>query len=443
MGQSPKRRSILPRLFSKTNNLMNTNSGPSHDAISTSKVQVAGGEESASLSIRTRSLDTLDLQTEDPTSGESIPQRVASQKQGPRALLHALARSASVTPSPPLKIVPQHRKSEKPNSRDDVVSGIDSDHSNRLQQRHRESVEEHNVSPIRPTSSTSESTRPPSRKGSKSPVMLTRQELPIPPEDTDSKTREPLVHRTPQVTGAWVDTPAGHRYSQCAVDPSESNMSYVDESQSPVASSPKSRSRGPSRAGKQASHPKSALEALIQEAHSNQSKNSHPNEGSFGDDTLNSLREIAGQDTEYDTTVLDLDEDTLDLINNVRQPVDSAEAQRQHELQTLQRMNERLRTARAGVREARNGMKRMEHQVEEADGTDGGNDLGSTNPSGPCKRCGCPEDGALLSKVLRDVWRALRRQFYVWPKGRRLRLTWLGMLCSLLLVWSISEVTLW
>ena len=443
IGQSPKRRSILPRLFSKSNNLMNTNSGPSHDAMSTSKAQAAGGGDSASPSMRTRTLDTLDLQIKDSTSGEPIPQRTASQKQGPRALLHALARSASATPSPPIKMVPQNRKSEASYSREDVVSRIDSDQNIHLQQRHRQSVEEHSASLICPTSSTSESTRPPSRKGSKSPVMHTPQELLIPPEFTESNTRKPLIPKTPKVTGAWVDTPAGHRHSQSAVDPSDSNMNCVEEPQSPAASAPKSRSRTPSLAGKQPSHPKSALEVLIQEARSNQSNGNHPNEDAFGDDTLNSLRDIAGQDAEYDTTVLDLDEDTLDLINNVRQPVDSAEAQRQHELQTLQRMNERLRTARAGVREARNGIKRMEHQVEEADGSDGGIDFGSTIHSGPCKRCGCPEGGAMLSRILRDAWKTLRRQFYVWPKGRRLRLTWLGMLCSLLLVWSISEVTLW
>lgn len=273
--------------------------------------------------------------------------------------------------------------------------------------------------------------------------MHTRKELENPLVEEESNDQKPPIPETPVVTGAWVDTPAGHWRSHSAGNAPETDAKYVAEPQSPNASSPGSRSRRLSSAGKQASHPKSALDALIQEARSHHSTENHQNKDAFGDDTLNSLRDIAGQDAEYDTTVHDLDEDTLDLIKNVRQPVDSAEVQRQHELQTLLRMNERLRTARAGVREARNGMKRMEHRVEEADGSDVGTDSAATDHSGPCKRCGCPEGGAMLSRILRDVWRTLRRQFYAWPKGRRLRLTWLGMLCSLLLLWSISEFTLW
>ena len=226
--------------------------------------------------------------------------------------------------------------------------------------------------------------------------------------------------KTPVVTGAWIDTPA--RQNQSSVpdrNQHSESLQHSKESQTdkPLPSVPS-----------QPSHPRSVLEAVLQQANANHDERA---DDLLGDTTINSLRDLMREDPNY-SNIHQLDEDTLDLINNVTSPVDQGDRQRQQEEQVLQRMAKTLRSTRSSLRDASRGMKRVEHQFEEAE----------MNENGHCKHCGYPE-AITLTSILGRAWTSFLSNFYSWPKNGRLRITWLGVTCLVLFLWSISEVTLW
>ena len=176
--------------------------------------------------------------------------------------------------------------------------------------------------------------------------------------------------------------------------------------------------------------PRSAVEAVIR-AHEAQEA-----EDGLGDATIASLKGLVDDEATVDlSSLLPLDGETLDLINNVNVRVNRGEDLRTEEREQLNRMNEYLRAARSGIRDASKGLKRVEHQVEGADG----------QPPIVMKGHGREMrfDELTFSDIFRATSRSFRRQFATRsPKGH-LSLTWLGLISLILLVWSMLEITLW
>jgi len=167
------------------------------------------------------------------------------------------------------------------------------------------------------------------------------------------------------------------------------------------------------------------------------------------DSTLDSLRENAGLDVDHSTFNVDtqLDDETLNLIDNVNVPVSHAARERQLEDQVVKRMGERLRAVRTGLRDTSRGLKRVEREIVTAEST-GSSSTSKKHQRKPstvgCKSCDANE--VTLTSLIRKAWLYFTSFFYTWPPSRRWRwlprLTWLGLATFVVLIWSISETAL-
>ena len=255
-----------------------------------------------------------------------------------------------------------------------------------------------------------------------------------------------LNPKTPVVTGAWVDTP-GPRTARSVLNPQRVPSRSPRKRSPQKLRSPEKQEiqigEAPPRAATLESIrprvPSSALEALVQEAKAS----GHRRSDDYGDSTINSLEEMI-------TTTTNLagaeEEDTLqglELPTGV--PRTEAERQRQQEILHLHRMNDRLRAARTGIRDASRGMKRVEDQVEHV----GGEAQGSSTAL-EARDCPC----AVAGEHQFSLWR-WSRSFFWQERLKTLRqasnshwkllggLTGLGLFLLTVFTWWVSEEIAW
>jgi len=189
--------------------------------------------------------------------------------------------------------------------------------------------------------------------------------------------------------------------------------------------------------------PHSAAEELLDDATAN----------GLGESTIHSLQDLLAANPDVDFSTV-LDDETLALATDVVLPVvRRPTSERQEEIVALQRMNDRLKAARTGLRDASRGLARVEYQVSEAEDEDHGGIAATTKAARKRQvkedqdECTCTcarhHQDVTLSKLVRRAWRSWLNNFYTWPQGGRPRITWLGILTFLFFAWWVCERILW
>lgn len=185
--------------------------------------------------------------------------------------------------------------------------------------------------------------------------------------------------------------------------------------------------------------PHSAAEELLED----------PTANGLGDSTIHSLQDLLDANPDVDFSTV-LDDETLALAEDVVLPVvRRPTSERQEEIIALQRMNDRLKAARTGLRDASRGLARVEYQVSEAEEEEleGGMSTKKRDSRHDHDDCTCTcskhHQDITLGKLVRQAWRSWLNNFYTWPRGGRPRITWLGLLTFLFFAWWASELTLW
>jgi len=175
-------------------------------------------------------------------------------------------------------------------------------------------------------------------------------------------------------------------------------------------------------------------------------------ENHLGDSTIATLRNLVAQIDDHTTVLEDSD---IDLIAHVNEPVQTAQHERDKEDEILVRMDKRLRAAKAGLKDASRGLKRVEREVEEVSSALEESEIKDRNHltfadghHHQCPTCGsCGHEDITLGGLIWKAWGNFLRNFYFWdhrgPWKWLPRLTWLGLICFLVMFWGVTEASLW
>ncbi|KXT09411.1 hypothetical protein AC579_8441 [Pseudocercospora musae] len=235
------------------------------------------------------------------------------------------------------------------------------------------------------------------------------------------------AQKTPMVTGGWVDTPAK----------SDSNKTSKD----------------PRRILSEPIRPKSALEAVVQDA-------KEKGDPLLGENTLASLEDIVHPP---DATNSTLNYDTNGTSNPPTRDHETgagltqAEKDRRQEDLALENLNKRLRSTRSTIKDANRGLRRIENRIEAASESDSQPDRipgphdsdfeawASTLPPYTDHNCRtiCAHCGGSYTSVWRGLWVEFRENFYTWTgaKQQNLQITWLGWTIIAWWIWFMLEST--
>lgn len=298
------------------------------------------------------------------------------------------------------------------------------------------------------------------------------EELPVPEAEQDlpdidvtpAPQEQPFTAKTPVVTGAWVDTPKPLTDLRPLLQTTDSTIvrafgtpsgaATLEPKDSPIEDHVR-------RTFSEPIHPKSALEAVVQEARD------HP-DSQLGETTIQSLEDIIHPDMDATDTTLNVNvggmaQEILEQLDEDRE-MTQAEKDRRQESLAMEAMNKHLRNARTSIKDANRGMRRVEHRVDAIHGEEA-----TASPAQPNANKGKPpESGAQEQQILltggrrathcptcggyTSIWRALlsefRSCFYTWPPptaGKKQylpALTWLGLFCLAWFAWYVVESTL-
>lgn len=286
--------------------------------------------------------------------------------------------------------------------------------------------------------------------------------------------------KTPVVTGAWVDTPAPTTGKRVSSSPSKLRPLGSKRNDGVSATSPPKQtfltispskshlrhglptpetSESPEPQPRKPSLPSSALAAVLDDAKSNQKTSDSsvadpvdPRTRDFavGDSTINSLQDLVDSSITFDANAPQHD-DTDTLRDHLpalpapgTRPKSAAERQRWKEIEQVSRMNQQLRAARSNIRDARVGLRRMEHAVLTLDEK-------SHRGGEGCDVCGCPGGSSSFRHLVTET-----RSMFVtkadteiatdektwWPWRRKWQLTTFGLLAAILITYILTEYTL-
>ncbi|KAH7380102.1 hypothetical protein BKA66DRAFT_420068 [Pyrenochaeta sp. MPI-SDFR-AT-0127] len=377
--ETPGPTSPQQRLRTRTN---------SWQSIGKSKPVTGIGKENSPFALykSAESIDTVehDLRVHSETN---LTKPIRHRRADSQDLLRRLAR-ASNTPSPGRVVAPRPQTAPQNSSLEPMTANTPPVSSeNKDQTVEGVPIPENMVNPVGQKAIEEQTKQHESKQRSENESIHELIPASSPKDDDVDVTpmphpRSKLDPKTPVVTGAWVDTPgprtARRSSSISRSPPRSSEKSKLQESKQEKGKSPKKANVTPFNKqalgdvpaeAVQPSLPSSALQALVQEARSNDRRQS----ADFGDSTINSLEELISPLP--GSANGEIDEDTLQgLPLPTGTPRSEAERQRQQELLHLHRMNDRLRAARTSIRDASRGMKRVEDRVEHAEdgGTSGG-----------------------------------------------------------------------
>ncbi|GIZ37798.1 hypothetical protein CKM354_000123200 [Cercospora kikuchii] len=165
------------------------------------------------------------------------------------------------------------------------------------------------------------------------------------------------AHKTPVVTGAWIDTPRRPQESQPTNATDVASDTLHSRASPPKAASTNHRTS--KRGLAEPSHPKSALEAVVADAKMSR-------DPQLGDSTLASLENIVKPDLERTSsnTVDDLSKDIPTDAESLKHLTQSEKDRRQEDL-ALEALNKRLRSTRTTIKDAARGIRRIENQMEQ------------------------------------------------------------------------------
>lgn len=218
--------------------------------------------------------------------------------------------------------------------------------------------------------------------------------------------------------------------------------------------------RDPRRINSEPLQPKSALEAIMQEAKSKKDSN-------IGDSTLASLEDIMNPN--LDNSIVQPEAGKPATVEGTHEAEDAlppAEQIRRREEREFEDANRRLRVARTSIKDADRGLRRLENQLESAESepakvipviketikTPNAGDVQVRYPNHPPGfkpytdhngRTRCRHCGGCYASVWRGLWVEFRELFYTWgpeEAGAPLQMTWLGTMVAVWWAWMISEV---
>jgi hypothetical protein len=282
--------------------------------------------------------------------------------------------------------------------------------------------------------------------------------------DQSPRSRSVVDVKTPQVnSGAWIETPRPDIADHLTLDSSKTTAGR--DSRSTLATQLKFSARASPR---KPNLPRSALSAVVAHAHGEGSRQD------FGDSTIDSLESLITSPTlpSFDTAPANAKSEPDSKDDKATGAISlnaysDAQARRTGEIEALQSMNERLRLARASIRDARRGVRKIEAKTDGTAGRDDYDDdewstdesvsesdsddapitrrqgtaksMGRSKTKSPKRRrsshhhCHCCREGWFEKN-----FRKFRRLF--WRNGHW---TWLGWLCWGVLIWAIVETVLW
>ena len=384
--------------------------------------------------------------------GQTSPQRPNHKRQDSRDLLRRLARVTSSTPSPKPS---SENTSRQLSSTDDVVissplvkaaanaasrSVVDGltlgSKQGEDQDRAQSTIQDQ---PSWQTADEGLSTKPNGQS-------VSANGQPINGDVTEvSVLKTAKQPKTPLVTGGWIDTPAPAAKSDSHLpSPPKGDLPKLNslertplEINTGLANTREQKSRlintldDKSTPLSASSHPSSALAALVNRA---KSRKEHQPDDTIGESTIDSLEDLLSPRDDPSGTI-ELDEDTLlGLQLPTETPKTAAERQRLLEIQQLQSMNARLKAARASIRDASRGMRRVEERVDHAD----------TSSERVSKHCDCEDHDALIhAGVLTSLLNDLKSLFWQKQTGKWWGLTSFGLACIIIWSWIASEAILW
>ncbi|EME88539.1 uncharacterized protein MYCFIDRAFT_213326 [Pseudocercospora fijiensis CIRAD86] len=219
----------------------------------------------------------------------------------------------------------------------------------------------------------------------------------------------------------------------------------------PAKSYLKKPPKDPRRIFSEPNHPKSALEAVVQDA-------KEKGDPLLGENTLASLEDIVHPPDATNST-LNFDTNATSNPppggNETSAGLTQAEKDRRQEDLALENLNKRLRSTRSTIRDANRGLRRIENRIEAASEGDPGPDRipgphdsdyeawASTLPpyTDHNGRTICAHCGGSYTSVWRGLWVEFRENFYTWsgPKQQSLQLTWLGWTLVIWWIWFVLE----
>ncbi|KAM3421706.1 hypothetical protein BST61_g2089 [Cercospora zeina] len=167
------------------------------------------------------------------------------------------------------------------------------------------------------------------------------------------------AHKTPVITGAWVDTPARPQESQPSNTTDVAGQgNNAQHARISALKSTSSNARAPRRGLSEPTHPKSALEAVVTDAKTSR-------DPQLGDSTLASLENIVNPDLERtnSNTAEDLSKDVPSDAESLKHLTQAEKDRRQEDL-ALAALNKRLRSTRTTIKDAARSIQRIESQME-------------------------------------------------------------------------------
>lgn len=287
------------------------------------------------------------------------------------------------------------------------------------------------------------------------------------PSEEAEKTAEagvtPAAHdvpptKTPTVTGAWVDTPAGSDVDiRPLLQTTDSTILRAFGTPSAEAALGDEEQRGLGDASRRSnSEPssnraRSALEDIVREARA------QPN-CPFGDATIQSLEDIVHPNLDATETTLTFDDgaaaDAAGDFDSDGRELTQAEKDRRQEDLAIEAMNKHLRAARTSIKDADRGLRRVENRVElehehhppgpssaPAHTSQSGTTI-QISPSRPATwRTECTHCGGSYRNVWSGLLSELLSTIYTPSSTARLgfELTWLGTLLLLFILYQFLE----
>ena len=291
-------------------------------------------------------------------------------------------------------------------------------------------------------------------------------------EQTPQQPKQNIYAKTPQVTGAWVETPLPKHSDQPLISAHTSSNNEpglttapdktLDKAGSLTADAVKTLQPTSETTHYQSledtapSLPRSALAAIIDRAKRKNSGIIEADNVAQSDDTLclddstiQSLEELLASHNEL---VASLDTSTAQLERVEKAPLEeTSKAMPDDELSSYSHLSSRLSALGNSIREAKKGIASLERAVSTVPSTALVSSTSDCPEAGevhdfllPCSRCGCP------GGIADDDWQPLRiprlaspYQLWTWTKGETLpRATWPGIaVASLLgLLWMNAAV---
>lgn len=411
---------------------------------------------------------------EDQSRGSS--RRPSHDRQDSRDLLRKLSRATSESPTPTKEEQPKENVDDEaikitiPAHLMPSMATEDNENSKLLVDGERKNGDNHSLD----------------AEASKRPIQQTPQQ----PRSNSSL-------KTPLVTGAWIDTPlptGGTKLplpTPADLDDEKEFTSDVAKETRKVAATDLIRKLNPNilsaRPNLQSQEPlkytgplipKSALESIISAAKSNSKSqhsksNPHANANSdseedpplyLGESTIQSLEEIL-EDTDYSNLLAPSPPSSpsppatpaREESNDIK-PLTPAEKSRLSDIQSYAHQISRLGNVGPSIRDAKRRLASLERALSTKNSASGSKSSamqGECDEAGefhdfiwPCERCGCPARrdlafGQNAANNLTTISISVPN-FWRWQNGDwRPRLTWLGFITLVWLVWWVADDIAW